>query len=212
MAHMEVSIRSDLLTNGFISMMKPSFTKTLNSGFGTSVSQLGVWRVGPNYAAQLDRDMLFGKLLLPSNQGLSPVLYSFKARSTDPADEWVGIGVHIYVDGVDKRGYGLGKSLLVWLTRDRDVYKTDYTYLQLYRSDDDVYMERVMDAVIPEPITTYRQIDILYEPVNQYVTIAVDREEKIRYKTWFGINSGVEVALRSLGTAEFTDLIIKTLP
>ena len=68
--------------------------------------------------------MLFGKLLLPAEQKDSPVLYSFKAKSTDPPNEWVGFGLHIYVDNVEKRGYGLGDSLLVWLTRDQEVYKT----------------------------------------------------------------------------------------
>ena len=205
-------VRSTLIADGFIAAMKPFMTWTLNSGFDTSEAQLGLWQVEPNYAAQLDSEMLFGKLMLPLNQESSPVLYSFKARSTDPPDDWVGFGLHVYVEGVEKRGYGLGKSLLVWLTRDREVYKSDYTYLQLYRSDDDVHMERVMDAVIPDPITEYIQVEVLYEPVNQYITIAVDGEEKIRYKTWFGIKEGVEMALRSLGKAEFTDLEITTLP
>ena len=212
MEELKETILAELIGEGFIAALKPSMTWALASGFDTSEAQLGLWKVGPNYAAQLDPSMLFGKLLLPINQELSPVLYSFKARSTDPPDDWVGFGLHIYVENVSKRGYGLGHSLLVWLTRDREVYKTNYTYLQLYRSDDDVHMERVMDAVIPEPITEYVRVEVLYEPVNQYITIAVDGEEKIRYKTWFDIDSGIEVALRSLGTAEFSDLEIKTLP
>jgi hypothetical protein len=212
MESLEKEIRSVLLQHGFIAVLKPTLTRTLATDFTASEAQLGLWHVGPDRASQIDSKMLFGKLLLPVSQGDDPVLYSFKARSTDPPDKWVGFGLHIYVDGVVKRGYGLGDSLLVWLTRDQEVYKTNYTYLQLYRSDDDVHMDRVMDAVIPEPITETTQVDVLYQPIRQYITISVNGEEKIRYKTWFGIDEGVEVALRSLGTAEFTDLEVLTLP
>ncbi len=212
MKRLDEEIRSTLLKSGFISMMRPALTEVLISGFATSEAQLGLWRVGNDSASQIDKSMLFGKLLLPVMQNEKPVLYSFKARSTDPADEWVGLGLHIFVENVEKRGYGLGDSLLVWLTRDQEVYKNNYTYLQLYRSDDDVNMDRVMDAVIQEPVTEFIAIEVLYEPVEQYITIAVDGEEKIRYKTWFGIDDGVEVALRSLGTAEFTDLRVTTMP
>ena len=212
MASLETSIREELLGKGFIAVIRPALTNTLLSSFDTSEAQLGLWHVGSERATQIDPGILFGKLLLPLSQGASPVLYSFNARSTDPPDEWVGFGLHIFVENVEKRGYGLGDSLLVWLTRDREVYKNNYTYLQLYRSDDDIHMGRVMDAVIQEPITESIQIDVLYEPVRQYITIAVDGEEKIRYKTWFGIEAGVQVALRSLGTAEFTDLSVTSKP
>jgi hypothetical protein len=101
---------------------------------------------------------------------------------------------------------------LVWLTRDREVYGTDTTHLQLYRSDDDINMGRVMDALVSEPLTDGVDVEVLYEPVRQYITIAVDGEEKIRYKTWFGVEEGVSIALRSLGTAEFTNLEVVTVP
>jgi hypothetical protein len=205
-------IRASFMKDGFIEFIRPSLTLKLLSSFEPSDAQLGLWHVGAKSASQLEKSMLFGKLLLPVTQEETPVLYSFKARSTDPYDEWVGLGLHIFVDGVEKRGYGLGDSLLVWLTRDQEVYKNDYTYLQLYRSDDDVHMDRVMDAVIQEPITEFIEIEVLYQPVLQYITISVDGEEKIRYKTWFGIEEGVQVALRSLGTAEFADLLVTTTP
>ena len=209
---LDEEIRASLMKNGFIELMRPTLTRTLVSSFEPSEAQLGLWHVGDRSAKQLEKSMLFGKLLLPVTQDEKPVLYSFKARSTDPANEWVGLGLHIFVDNVEKRGYGLGDSLLVWLTRDQEVYKNDYTYLQLYRSDDDVHMDRVMDAVIQEPITEFLKIEVLYQPVLQYITISVDGEEKLRYKTWFGIEDGVQVALRSLGTAEFADLRVTTTP
>lgn len=210
LTHIDDEIRSTLMKNGFIALIRPTLNRTLLSSFEPSEAQLGFWHVGDKSAAQLEKSMLFGKLLLPVTQDDEPVLYSFKARSTDPENEWVGLGLHIFVDNVEKRGYGLGDSLLVWLTRDQEVYKNNYTYLQLYRSDDDVHMDRVMDAVIPEPITEFIRIEVLYQPVLQYITILVDGEEKLRYKTWFGIDEGVQVALRSLGTAEFSNLLVTT--
>lgn len=206
----EREIRESLLADGYIAVVRPTLDTSAIAGLETATAQLGAWQVVGNRALQRDPEMLFAKLSLPVDQRRAPVLYSFEARSTDPADEWVGVGIHIYVDDVEKKGYGLGRSLLVWLTRDREVYKTNYTYLQLYRSDDDINMGRVMDAVIPDPITEFVAVDVLYEPVRQYITIAVDGEEKIRYKTWFGIDEGVEIALRSLGTAEFRNLSVRT--
>lgn len=207
---LEEEIRSSFIRNGFIAMLRPTLTETVLTSFEPSDAQLGLWYVGEKSAKQLEKSMLFGKLILPVTQDDRPFLYSFKARSTDPDNEWVGLGLHIFVENVEKRGYGLGDSLLVWLTRDQEVYKNNYTYLQLYRSDDDVNMERMMDAVIQEPVTQFLRIEVLYQPVHQYITIAVNGEEKIRYKTWFGIEDGVQVALRSLGTAEFTDLSVIT--
>ena len=73
-------------------------------------------------------------------------------------------------------------------------------------------MGRVLDAVIEEPISEFLDVEVLYEPHNQYLTVAIGGEDKIRYRTWFGIDSGVEVALRTLGAAEFTDFRIRTEP
>jgi hypothetical protein len=211
-AEIDTQARERLLEEGFIALLRPALTEGVISGFEGSEVQLGEWTVEGDRASQDDRNMLFGKLLLPAVQGSSPVLYRFTARSTDPVDQWVGLGLHIYVENVQRRGYGLGDSLLVWLTRDREVYGTDTTHLQLYRSDDDINMGRVMDALVSEPLTDGVDVEVLYEPVRQYITIAVDGEEKIRYKTWFGVEEGVSIALRSLGTAEFTNLEVVTVP
>ena len=130
-ALIDEEIRSNFMKNGFIAMLRPTLTTTLLTGFEPSYPQLGLWYVGEKSAKQIDKSMLFGKLILPVTQDDRPFLYSFKARSTDPANEWVGLGLHIFVENVEKRGYGLGDSLLVWLTRDQEVYKNSYTYLQL---------------------------------------------------------------------------------
>ena len=106
----------------------------------------------------------------------------------------------------------MGRSLLVWLTRDPEIRKNELTYLQLYRSDDDINMGRALDASIPESLGDFMQVDVLYEPQTQYITVAVNGEDRVRYRTWFGINAGLEIALRTLGRAEFRDFSVRTMP
>jgi hypothetical protein len=209
---LENRILNDILSNGLVAMMSERMTETVHSGFAGSDPDVGEWSVTGTRAVQADSDAFFAKLSVPAAQRDEPVLYSFRVRALD-SDGWVGVGLHFFVSDVQLRaGYGMGKSLLVWLTRDPDVYKTQNTYLQLYRSDDDINMGRVLDAVIQEPISEFLDVEILYEPDNQYMTVAIGGEDKIRYRTWFGIDSGVEVAFRTLGAAEFSDFRIRTEP
>jgi len=199
-----------LLSGGYITLVEPTLTRTLVSGFSTADVQLGNWSVSAGRAVQRDPDQYFAKLRLPAPQKDAPTLYRFTARST--GEGWVGLGLHLYASGSDKRGYGFGKSVLVWLTRDPEVYKSRATHLQLYRSDDDIHMARTLDSVIAEHIASSLSLDVLYEPETNYVTVAVNGEDKVRYKLWFDINSGVEVALRTLGPAEFSGLTVLTEP
>lgn len=207
---LRMRVMERLLEDGVIAAMRGRLTRVVVDDFSRAETQIGSWTVRGNTARQTDSNQYFAKLTLPAPQAARPTLYSFTARATD--EGWVGIGIHIMVSDVRARGYGLGRSLLVWLTRDYEEYRSDDTYLQLYRSNDDIDMGRVLDAVIEERIDRNLDIDVLYEPENEYITIAVNGEEKIRYKTWFGVDQGIEVALRSLGAAEFRDLEIRTLP
>lgn len=183
-----------------------NYTRTLVQGFSQSIPQLGYWDIIGDTATQTDEDQYFAKLVLPIAQQSKPTLFTFKTRSRGYG--WVGTGMHIFATDKQKlRGYGFGNSLLIWLTRDPEYYGTTDTRLQLYKSDDAVQMEMVLDAIIEEPMYEYLDIAILYEPVEEYITISVNGIEKLRYKTWFGIETGLEIALRSLGGyADFTDL------
>jgi hypothetical protein len=193
---------------GFVRMMAPRLQRTLIDDLADARVQLGDWRLSGRTAVQTDPEQYFAKLMLPAPQRTRPTLYRFSARSLD--DGWVGLGLHLFVEETGKRGYGLGRSLLVWFTRDPEVYRNRLTYLQVYRSDDDVNMARVADAVIEEPIAEELDIEILFEPGNNYITIAVNGRDKLRYRTWFGIDDGTTVALRTLGRAEFRNLSVRT--
>jgi uncharacterized coiled-coil DUF342 family protein len=207
---LETRILNDILSNGLVAMMEEQLTRTVREGLAESTPDVGEWYLVGNRAIQSDSDAFFARLAVPAAQSDEPVLYSFRVRTLDP-EGWVGVGLHFYTDDVElRRAYGMGRGFLVWLTRDPDVYRNQLTYLQLYRSDDDINMGRVMDAVIEEPINEFVDVDVLFEPETGYVTVAIDGEDKVRYRTWFGIDSGVEVALRSLGAAEFADFRIRT--
>jgi cell division protein FtsB len=208
---LEERVLDEILGNGFVAIMKERLTRRLTGGFGIGTPDTGTWEVRPDFAVQTDPDAYFAKLAMPADQSEAPVLYSFTVRTLD--DGWVGAGLHLFVDEVEKRrGYGMGSSLLVWFTRDPEHRMTQTTYLQLYRSDDDVSMARVLDAAVPHDLDDYLSVDVLYEPASQYITVAVNGTDRIRYRTWFGIDSGVELALRSLGRAEFRDFTVRTTP
>ncbi|MFW5814420.1 MAG: hypothetical protein ACOCWX_03150, partial [Spirochaetota bacterium] len=206
---LEERVLDEILDNGFVRIMRERLSREVASGFAAAEPDTGTWLVNEQSARQAEEAAYFARLAMPVEQSRQPVLYSFRVRSLD--DGWVGVGLHLFVDGVERRrGYGMGSSLLVWFTRDPQGRKTETTYLQLYRSDDDVDMARVLDAAIPQPIDRFMDVDVLYEPASQYVTIAVDGTDRVRYRAWFGIDSGVEIAFRALGRAEFRDFEVRT--
>lgn len=174
------------------------FKTKLRDGFDGSVSRMGSWRIKGATAAQTDASQYFSRLELPLAQGKATTLYRFTTRSSGTG--WVGIGLHLYVENVRKKyGYGEGRSLLVWFTRDRAARGDDATYLQLYRSDDDVVMERMFDAELRDGLEVPRVVEVVYDPVAEYIAISVDGVLRIVYKTFFGRDSGATVSLRTLG-------------
>lgn len=208
---LEQRILNEILSNGFVRMMEERLTRSIATGFSGATPDSGSWELSGGVAFQADEDAFFAKLAMPVEQERETVLYSFTVRTLD--EGWVGAGLHLFVSDVERRrGYGMGSSLLVWFTRDPDVRRTTTTYLQLYKSDDDVNMERVLDAAIPEPLDETLRVDVLYEPQNQYITIAVNGVDRVRYRTWFGVETGVELAFRSLGRAEFQEFLVRTQP
>lgn len=174
------------------------FAKKLRTGFDGSASRIGSWRIAGATASQADASQYFSRLEMPLPQTKVATLYRFKARSTGSG--WIGLGLHLFVEDIrKKRGYGEGKSLLVWFTRDRAARGDDATYLQLYRSDNDVVMERMFDAELADGIEAWRSVEILYDPGAEYIAVSVDGVLRIVYKTFFGRDSGATVSLRTLG-------------
>lgn len=195
----------DLLS---LSDARRSLQDVLKDSFLGGESILGEWEVHPRRAIQSDGDSFFAKLRLPVEQATtSPILYSLDILSQD--EGWVGAGLHLFTSGVNReRGYGHGQSILIWLTRDPDVYGSSRTYLQLYRSTGDVEMERIAHVALPERIEDGLLLEVLMDPRTNHITVATNGEERFRYFVFFPLAEGVEVALRSLGRARFENLLV----
>lgn len=188
---------------------KKNFGTLLHTGISGGTTQLGEWSTKGETLYQTDGDQYFAKHVYPVVQSKTPTLFSFTGKST--GEGWVGFGLHIFAKDNTKMGYGYGNSLLVWITRDEDFYGTGETRLQLYRSDSEIHMQHVLDGIITEPISEYLNIDILYLPEEEYISLFINGVEKLRYKTWFSIDSGAEAAFRTLGDgASFKDFSIRT--
>lgn len=187
---------------------KADFKTPVLNGFVQTIPQLGSWTVTKNGADQTDGNQFFAKLIVPVVQKKERTLYSFEARSVGKG--WVGFGLHIFANAPDNRkGYGFGNSLLIWLTRDPNYYGSPETHLQVYRSSDAVQMEQVLDCIIEEPVTEYLPLDVFYDPLDEYVSVLVNGVHKLTYKTWFDIEYGVEIALRTLGPGcQFRNLTV----
>jgi len=192
-----------------IETARSTFGTIVRNGFSGGTESLGTWSFDENAVDQVDPDVFFAKLRFPLEQHTDePVLYAVTVMTPDPG--WVGAGVHLFASAVDHpAGYGHGVSLLVWLTRDVDVYGSDKTYLQIYRSTNDVEMERIAHAALPERIEAGARLEVLLDPQTNYITVAVNGEERFRYFVFFPLSDGVEVSLRSLGRARFEELQIR---
>jgi hypothetical protein len=183
---------------GGLRIESDAFPELLRKGFDGASKRMGSWKIKDGIAAQTDAAQYFSRLTFPMIQSATPTLYSFDVLAGPKG--WVGAGLHFFAEGVKKpKGYGEGKSLLVWLTRDAKMRGDNETYLQIYRSDDDVNMERVLDAEIQEGVAAWNHLDILYEPGAEFVVIAVNGTVRTAYRTFFGIGTGVSVSLRTLG-------------
>ena len=172
----------------------------------------GVWHVdGPTRIVQTDPEAYFAKFTLSYGQDSRPRLYRLITRSLDPG--WAGVGLHLSVEGVVRpAGYGHGRSVLIWLTRDEATYGTDETFLEVYVSHDDVNMNRVAQARIDTDLSDPNAVETLFDPGANMLTVAVDGTEYLRYRMDLARGSSVELALRSLGRGEFRDLEVRTLP
>ena len=172
----------------------------------------GSWNVdGTTRVVQADPEAYFAKYTLSYNQDSRPRLFRMLMRSLDSG--WAGVGLHLSVAGVlQPTGYGHGRSVLIWLTRDEATYGTDETFLEVYVSHDDVNMNRVAQARIDTDLSDPNAVETLFDPGSNMLTIAVDGTEYLRYRMDLARGSSVELALRSLGRGEFRDLEVRTLP
>ena len=186
-------------------------SRIVHSGFSGGRALFGNWQTTQSVAKQVDTKQLYAKYSVPVSQNQNETLFSFNAKMSGQG--WIGFGLHFFVSG-DKQvdAYGLGKSLLVWLTKDPVYYGNDRTYIQAYRSYDDISMAQIASVRIPESILSSVKVDVLYNRSANVIAAFVNGEKKLEIKEIdSAIWSGNKVAFRSLGgEVEFSSFTVKT--
>ncbi len=186
-------------------------TRIAASGFTGGRSISGSWSVSSSSASQTNGSAYFAKYMIPLSQSSSQTMYTFEAEADQSG--FVGYGLHVFASG-DKLadGYGFGKSYLIWITRDPDYYGSDATYLQLYKSYDDVEMLQGVSRMLPFSIDSSLKTEVLYNRITGKATVWVNNVEilSVVVPGMEKIDSGSKVALRALGKVTFSDLTIKT--
>jgi len=186
-------------------------SRTVFSGFYGGNALTGKWTASSSSARQTDAKQLYAKYTLPVNQSQTETLYSFNAKLSGKG--WIGYGLHFFASG-DRQGdkYGFGQSFLVWLTRDPFYYRNNRTYLQIYRSYDDITMIEVASVSIAESILSSLAVDVYYDKSSNLIAAYVNGSKKLEFKEVDpALRSGNKVAFRTLGgEVEFSGFTIKT--
>ncbi len=179
----------------------------MNLGSGSGVS--GSWSMSGTRLRQTSTTDLYAKYTVPVSQSANELVYTFSGSGA--ARGWSGFGIHILGTGArNSRLYGFGQSYLVWVTRDPGNTQSDQTYLQLYRSYDDVRMVQLASRAIPESITSNLQVTAYVNRSDGRIVLGVNDEAVITYDDPAIIRSGSQVAARTLGPATFTGFSIKS--
>jgi tetratricopeptide (TPR) repeat protein len=183
----------------------------LIEGFGATFPILGTWTANPSALGQTDEHALFAKLAIPLAQARRPLRYRFTARSLGSG--WVGIGLHIFVETEKRRrGYGEGRSLLVWLTQDPKHNGDEAARLQVYKSTSDVVMTLEKEVVVPESVFDPNLVAIEMDPVQGRLSVSLNGSERLVCDELSDLANGVAVVFRALDRAGFEDFRVEELP
>jgi hypothetical protein len=181
---------------------QPEWT-TIARGLEAFRPVLGTWKSDKVLATHLVADEYFAKMILPVSQPDGAYRFLLEARSTGRL--WVGFGLHFAARPmVTHRGYGEGRSWLVWFTSDPVHLGSAQSRLQLYKSDLDTSLVMVADVPIPESLFDANDIEILVLPGEGSVIVNVNGIERLRKTGLDGLAGGDYVILRALDKTEFS--------
>jgi hypothetical protein len=183
--------------------------RVLLSGFGNASPIHGSWDLSARRVSQTDAQRLSAKLEVPVRQDEPELLYTFSGRVSGSG--WRGFGLHLLAsESSSANGYGYGSSYLVWITRDPTHYQSDNTYVQLYRSFDDVRMVEVASSAIAPAITSMSDVRVYVNRGARTITVSVNGQRALSFRDDDLISRGSRVAIRALGTATVEDLRVTT--
>ncbi len=189
-------------------LMSMSFQRTLASGFQSARTLTGDWSRSSGNLEQSDKSQRFAKYVVSQRQSPDVLRYSFSIRAISSG--WRGAGLHFLASDVDKAtGYGFGESYLVWITRDEKAMQTDKTYIQLYKSMNDVKMIEVKNTITDLNIARGIEIEVYVDKDKNKITVAANGEEMFTFHDDDFYSYGNVIAFRSLGRARFEDFSLE---
>jgi hypothetical protein len=172
-------------------------------GFKGMVPVIGRWTDKDVLVVHLEPEEYFAKLLLPLPRMEGSYRLGFTARSTGRA--WVGFGLHFAASPVlTHKGYGEGRSYLVWLTSDPVHREDGGTRLQLYRSERDTYLDLVSDVAIPDSLFGDSRVLVTVIPAGGRLVVEVNGVERLNLSGLNDLGAGDYVVFRSLDMSEFS--------
>lgn len=184
-------------------------SRTLVSGVSRGSAQSGSWSRSGSRVSQTDGSRLYAKYAISQSQNSSELLYRFTGRATGSG--WRGYGLHFLASGSRAAdSYGYGSSYLVWVTRDPGHLQTDQTFVQLYRSYDDVRMVQLASKAVDGSITSSNDIEVYVNRNDRRISVSVDGELVFTFTDSDMIRRGSGLALRALGTASFSNLRVQS--
>jgi hypothetical protein len=195
---LRASAEASVSATEFIELSRIDFTSSLIKAAS------GSWTRSERETIMTDAKSLHAKLVMTTPQTDGPTVYEFTARSLGSG--WVGFGLHLHGQGKwSLSRYGGGDSILVWITSDPKNYGDTGPRLQVYRSIDEVAMDRVASIRIEGSCFESRKYRIEYDPVQGFMKVWVDGKLHMELDGLKGSSKSDFAALRALDRAEFSD-------
>jgi cell division protein FtsB len=163
----------------------------------------GSWSLTDRGLTQSNAQALFGKYVGSYSPQGAELVYGISGRAN--GEGWRGFGLHFQASGSENQDrYGFGESYLVWVTRDPLNLGTDQTFIQLYKSFDDVRMIQLASRAIDDDIADGVDVSVLVERRAGSIYVINDGEVALQYTDDAFYSNATQVAVRALGNVTIT--------
>ena len=190
--------------------VKQRLSRPIHSGFEPESGYTwGSWELSNGELKQTDPQNYFAKYSIPLLQSEREYLYSFRAAG--PQEGWIGYGLHLLASEVEEADkYEFGNSYLVWITRDYRHNRTDKTFVELYRSNGEGKMVRLVSKAVYENLSASPTIAVHSNTNENTITVYAEDKEVFSFEDRDMYREGGMVSLRSLGETTFSQFTVYT--
>lgn len=183
--------------------------RAVKRGFGDGSAVSGEWSMSGSRLSQSSAGDLYAKYVVPVRQNANELVYTVEGSGASRG--WSGYGLHFLASEAEAGDlYGYGSSYLVWITRDPRHTQSESTFVQLYRSFDDVHMVQLASRAIPRSIDRLIEVTVYVNRSEGTIVLGVDGEPVLTFEDAQPIRSGSAVAARALGAATITDFEVRS--